>query len=334
MSVTWQMYVEYMKARGNIDECMIVDAEDGAHWASTPDFILREYSATIAQEDGTEKEEIVNEAKNLLQLMAEKSRPPQGLRLNGGKKQQILRAFQDDEANAYVAYGKIMKGGCGIFGTQKCILVGTFDETKGHTSAACNNVLTEVAKHLAASTWPTSELSLSDSGSSGPSGAATWMPYIQTMLVAKGHIQHALICSKTDGTLFAATPGFELKTYETEIPQEDGTDKMETVNEAANLAMLMKGGAKPAQGLRINGEKKYQILRAFEEEDVGFVVYGKKMKGGCCVAVSNTAIIVGVFDESKGHTSAGCNTVVTDLFFRTVIMVLAIENSKFKNILQ
>ena len=37
------------------------------------------------------------------------------------------------------------------------------------------------------------------------------------------------------------------------------------------------------------------------------------MKGGCCVAVSNTAIVVGVFNELKGHNSAGCNTNVTEL---------------------
>ena len=37
------------------------------------------------------------------------------------------------------------------------------------------------------------------------------------------------------------------------------------------------------------------------------------MRGGCCCAVSNTAIVVGVFDENKGNNSAGCNTNVTEL---------------------
>ena len=40
MSVTWQMYVDYMKAKGNVEECMIIDVEDGAHWAGTPDFVV------------------------------------------------------------------------------------------------------------------------------------------------------------------------------------------------------------------------------------------------------------------------------------------------------
>jgi hypothetical protein len=43
------------------------------------------------------------------------------------------------------------------------------------------------------------------------------------------------------------------------------------------------------------------------------LTFFKQMKGGCCIAVSNTAIIVGMFNELKGHTSAGCNANVTEL---------------------
>ena len=34
------MYVDFIKAKGNVDECMIVDAEDCNHWASTPEFMV------------------------------------------------------------------------------------------------------------------------------------------------------------------------------------------------------------------------------------------------------------------------------------------------------
>ena len=40
--------------------------------------------------------------------MSGQGRPAQGLRLNGGKKQQILRAFQDDEVGAFVVFGKVV----------------------------------------------------------------------------------------------------------------------------------------------------------------------------------------------------------------------------------
>ena len=40
--------------------------------------------------------------------MGGKTRPPQGLRLNGGKKMQILRAFQEEETNTFAVYGKLV----------------------------------------------------------------------------------------------------------------------------------------------------------------------------------------------------------------------------------
>lgn len=41
MSVTWDMYVKYIVAKGNVADVMIVDAEDCNHWAGTPDFMVR-----------------------------------------------------------------------------------------------------------------------------------------------------------------------------------------------------------------------------------------------------------------------------------------------------
>ena len=49
---TWQGYVDFMKGKGNLSDLMIVSSEDGASWASTPNFLLREYKATIIQEVG------------------------------------------------------------------------------------------------------------------------------------------------------------------------------------------------------------------------------------------------------------------------------------------
>lgn len=155
-----------------------------------------------------------------LQLMSG-SKPLQGLRINGGKKQQILRSFKDDDVQNFIIYGKIvslfpfllatltfsqMKGGCCICGAGKCIIVATFDEIKGHSSAGCNDVIQEMAKYLLQISWPsgTQEASGGASGSAG----STWQPYIQTMLLAKGDIKDALICSASDGTIFASTPEF------------------------------------------------------------------------------------------------------------------------------
>ena len=90
---------------------------------------------TIVHEDGSEKEETINEAVNLLQvrlffhtfflindnirdyivpksslidlkLVSGGPRPFHGLRLNGGKKQQILRVFQDEDTHITIIFGK------------------------------------------------------------------------------------------------------------------------------------------------------------------------------------------------------------------------------------
>lgn len=39
-------------------------------------------------------------------------------------------------------------GGCGLVLTGKCILIATFDETKGHNAPSCHGVLADLGKHL------------------------------------------------------------------------------------------------------------------------------------------------------------------------------------------
>jgi len=101
-----------------------------------------------------------------------------------------------------------MKNGSSLVHATKCIIIATFDESKGHSPPACNAVVSDVAKYLQQATWPTSPISLG--GASSVSAASTWQPYIETMLLAKGHISAALICSKVDGTIWAATPNFQV----------------------------------------------------------------------------------------------------------------------------
>ena len=160
-------------------------------------------------------------------------KPAQGLRLNGGKKQQILRLFKDDGGtDAYIVYGKITKGGCCVADAGKCILIGTFDEMANHTSVGCNEVVSLMAKYLIKSSWPVDESQLAGN-------AATWKPYMENMLLGKGNISQALICSREDGIVWStSSEGFKLGVYEADIPQEDGTDRKETIDEMKNLIMV------------------------------------------------------------------------------------------------
>jgi len=309
---TWSNYVDFIKSKGNIDGCMIISSDNGALWANSPDdFYLRTYKANIIQEDGSEQEEQVNEAINVISLIQGKT-PFQGLRINGGKKQQVLRNFIDDTSKLRVIYGKFPQGGSCLAHAGKCILIATFSEIAGHTSVGCNEVLQLMAKYLADSTWPEGLEGSIDNPISGD-GTITWQPYIDTMLIGKGNVSQALICSKVDGKIWASTPDFALKIYEADIAQDDGTDKKETVNESKNLLTLMNG-TKPLQGLRINSIK-YQILQSFHDKEGSncYTVYGKYRKEGLCIVATTKAIIIGTYDEMKGHTSAECNAAVMEV---------------------
>lgn len=170
----------------------------------------------------------MNEADNLLKFV-KGEKPPQGLRLNGGKKQQILRSFKDEVTDQYVIYGKITKGGCCVAAAGQCIIIGTFDELSNQTSVGCNDIVTLMAGYLTKSEWPTDPSQLGGNSS-------TWKPYIENMLIGKGNVDQALILSKDDGTVFSSSSSdFKLCTYEADIAQEDGTDSRETVDEIANV---------------------------------------------------------------------------------------------------
>ncbi len=112
--ITWQDYVDYIKAKGNIEDCAIIDSTDGFCWASTPSFSLSTYMGTVVMEDGTEKEVEIKEAENLVQIISGAAKPPPGLRLNKSRKIQIMREFKDDETKNSIIYGKFSKGGCCI----------------------------------------------------------------------------------------------------------------------------------------------------------------------------------------------------------------------------
>jgi hypothetical protein len=231
-TANWKRMVEFMVGRGSIDELMIVSSENGAMWASSnPDsFYLREYPAIITQEDGTEREETVNEAKNLVSFM-KGQKPAQGLRINGKKKEQITRSFKDDETGQQIIFTKVPQGGSSIANAGKCIIIATFSEAKGHSSPQCNETVTMMASYFYKSTWPTRK----DGESTGGGGPADWQQYVDKMLVGKGNIAQAMIVEVGSGKILASTPDFTLTKHEAEIAQEDGTDKMEMVDETQNV---------------------------------------------------------------------------------------------------
>jgi hypothetical protein len=210
MAEQWKHTLNFITGRGSIENVMIVSSDDGSVYATSDEngFYLREYSAVITQEDGNEKDETVNEATNLLKYMKGQT-ASQGLRINGTKKQQITRSFKDEDTGLQVIFSKFPQGGSCVANGGKCILIATYNETKGHNSPDCNETITLMARYLAKSTWPLAGAATTTQESK-PQTAASWQSYVDVLLVGKGNIAQALICSSADGSVLAATDGFKV----------------------------------------------------------------------------------------------------------------------------
>jgi hypothetical protein len=312
---TWQKYADFIKGRGNIEHCIIISSDDGAEWAlSSPDFYLREYKAAIMQEDGTEKEEVVNEATNILKYMKGQT-SSQGLRLNGERKHQITRNYVDEETGLQVVITKIPFGGACFANAGKCIIIGTFNEKLQHTSPECNETIIKIAGYLKKSVW-SEGLFEGDApaGGDGPIGEGSWNDHVQKVLIGSKNIAEAMIIREENLEVLATHPAnFTLQTYEADIPQEDGTDRRENVDEAKNLKTLLTQKVKPSQGFRLS-QTKFQVIRQFDDEASScYTVYGKKAMGGCVAVIAGPVIIVATFDEKQGHAGPSCNDAVSQL---------------------
>ena len=135
--MSWQDYVDQqLIATGKVEEGFIVGKDDGSVWACTPEFMPRMYPAKIAQEDGTDMEQTVNEASNLVAIMRNPSEyrsatGGQGLRING-EKYMVLRDLED------TLYAGKTSGGACLVVTNQCIICGTWNKEKGMGSGNCN----------------------------------------------------------------------------------------------------------------------------------------------------------------------------------------------------
>ena len=140
----------------------------------------------------------------------------------------------------------------------------------------------------------------------------SWNQYVTTQLIATGAVCQGAILGK-DTQLYAEEGGFALKQYKSKIVKDDGSEKEEDVNEAANLlAGITSGNFRHPQGIRLNGVK-YQLLR----EGDGPTLYLKSPDGGACLSVTNTLVIIGIFSNESSSVGAyglaACNKAVEDL---------------------
>jgi hypothetical protein len=135
----------------------------------------------------------------------------------------------------------------------------------------------------------------------------SWQDYIDNFLVnfcdqnkgvsASNVCETGAICGNQDGTIWASTPGFQLKTDTVDVDTDDGSTEKVTLSEFNNLVNVFenKGRSTAKGGVRINGEKYFVV--SFDEENN--IVYLKKSGGGAAVAKSNLGFVIGTFSSSK-----------------------------------
>jgi len=139
-----------------------------------------------------------------------------------------------------------------------------------------------IARYLNKSVWPDREDGEgSDSNDSTTATAAvpTWQAYIDKMLIEKGNVAQGMIIDCKNGKLLASTPDFQLKKYETEIAQEDGTDRVEMVDEHQNIVKVDDDD---------DGDMVVSVSVVFIVVVVGVVGGGVVVGGGGVIIITTT----------------------------------------------
>uniref|UniRef100_A0A7S3IKQ9 Profilin n=1 Tax=Strombidium inclinatum TaxID=197538 RepID=A0A7S3IKQ9_9SPIT len=109
-----------------------------------------------------------------------------------------------------------------------------------------------------------------------------------------------------DGAQWAASQGFQLATYQFDMPQEDGSTKPVNCNEHSALMKAAGGDRKGGQecGIRICNQK-YMFLKSAEEKGVKFCVLSRQGGGGACIGKTAKTLIVGVWDKTQQMSNGG-----------------------------
>ncbi|KAI8463739.1 MAG: profilin [Monoraphidium minutum] len=126
----------------------------------------------------------------------------------------------------------------------------------------------------------------------------SWDQYIDHLMVDLPHggkLSSAAIVGQ-DGGMWAQSPTFAGITAEQVKALMDGF---------ASLADKGHAGELGTQGIKL-GEVKYQVVPGDET-----VIRGKSKGGGVCIKKTNTALVVGVYDEPV--VPGDCNVVVENL---------------------
>lgn len=149
---TWKQHIETQLLAGNkCSDAIIFNKVDGTVWASSSEnFEVKKYKDLVVQEDGSEKEEEIDEEVGLLEFAKTLKKHRTGFRV-GGSKFQVLRTFEKGSAedNLPTALLKKPKGGGCVCITNQAVIIGLWDEGKCPAGApGCNESVEKIARYL------------------------------------------------------------------------------------------------------------------------------------------------------------------------------------------
>ncbi|KAH9245161.1 hypothetical protein BASA81_015872 [Batrachochytrium salamandrivorans] len=150
--MSWKDYVKNQLIDTlHVKEGAILSAEDGSLWASSPEtFCPRAYLGTVMDESGAEHDELINEAANLAEVARTLKKPRAGLRINH-QKYMIVRSMERgslDDGLRTIFFKRPGGGGGTLCVTNQCIIIGTFDELLGQSSASCTATVEHLGRYL------------------------------------------------------------------------------------------------------------------------------------------------------------------------------------------
>lgn len=147
---TWKDYLDtQLIGTGEVNQAFMLGITDAQVWANTEAFLPRCHKAMVMQDDGTEKEQVINEAEGMLHIAEKLKKPASGLYINGVKYMPV-RTYPNgsaDDGMATIYFKKPKLGGC-ICILHQAILVGTYDEKKNHSAASCNFNVETLGRYL------------------------------------------------------------------------------------------------------------------------------------------------------------------------------------------
>lgn len=122
----------------------------------------------------------------------------------------------------------------------------------------------------------------------------SWQAYVDTSLVATGHIDKAAIISAAGDSEWATSPGFKLEPTE-----------MKAIADILSDASGARDRAY-SEGLYV-GKERYVMANADEN-----TIYARQGRSGICVAKSQQAILIGRHNEQQiaGNASATIGSLV------------------------